>query len=159
MKFESKYENFHWIKCIWKCRLQMPLDLNSGLHRQNVAALSLIHGAHSAGHPKQLSYNEQTTVLPRLVVHPFSVLRGYMTFIFPYVSAWWRHQMEAFSALLALCARNSPVTSHIPQDLWDVITCPCSWYLLLAHKSPIVRMHCTYTYMSLERNDHNLMRM
>ena len=25
---------------------------------------------------------------------------------------WWRHQMEAFSALLALCAGNSPVTGE-----------------------------------------------
>ena len=23
---------------------------------------------------------------------------------------WWRHQMEAFSALLAICAGNSPVS-------------------------------------------------
>ena len=28
--------------------------------------------------------------------------------------AWWRHQMETFSALLALCAGNSPVTSEFP---------------------------------------------
>ena len=28
--------------------------------------------------------------------------------------AWWRHQMEAFSALLALCAGNSPVTGEFP---------------------------------------------
>ena len=27
---------------------------------------------------------------------------------------WWRHQMETFSALLAFCAGNSPVTSEIP---------------------------------------------
>ena len=27
---------------------------------------------------------------------------------------WWRHQMETFSALLALCARNSPVTGEFP---------------------------------------------
>ena len=27
---------------------------------------------------------------------------------------WWRHQMEIFSALLALCARNSPVTGDFP---------------------------------------------
>ena len=26
--------------------------------------------------------------------------------------AWWRHQMETFSALLAICAGNSSVTSH-----------------------------------------------
>ena len=27
---------------------------------------------------------------------------------------WWRHQMETFSALLALCARNSPVNGESP---------------------------------------------
>ena len=30
------------------------------------------------------------------------------------VSPWWRHQMETFSALLALCAGNSPVTGEFP---------------------------------------------
>ena len=29
-------------------------------------------------------------------------------------SSWWRHQMETFSALLALCAGNSPVTGEFP---------------------------------------------
>ena len=28
--------------------------------------------------------------------------------------SWWRHQMETFSALLAICAGNSPVPSEIP---------------------------------------------
>ena len=28
--------------------------------------------------------------------------------------AWWRHQMEAFFALLAICAGNSPVTGEFP---------------------------------------------
>ena len=28
--------------------------------------------------------------------------------------SWWRHQMETISALLALCAGNSPVTSEFP---------------------------------------------
>ena len=27
---------------------------------------------------------------------------------------WWRHQMETFSALLAICARNSPVSGEFP---------------------------------------------
>ena len=30
------------------------------------------------------------------------------------VSAWWRHQMETFSALLIICAGNSPVTGEFP---------------------------------------------
>ena len=31
-------------------------------------------------------------------------------------SPWWRHQMETFSALLALCAGNSPVTGEFPSQ-------------------------------------------
>ena len=27
---------------------------------------------------------------------------------------WWRHQMETFSALLAICAGNSPVSGYFP---------------------------------------------
>ena len=29
-------------------------------------------------------------------------------------SSWWRHQMETFSALLAICAGNSPVPGELP---------------------------------------------
>ena len=31
-----------------------------------------------------------------------------------YQTSWWRHQMETFSALLALCAGNSPVPGEFP---------------------------------------------
>ena len=34
----------------------------------------------------------------------------------PHVFACWRNQMEAFSALLALCAENSPVTGEFPSQ-------------------------------------------
>ena len=30
------------------------------------------------------------------------------------ISPWWRHQMETFSALLAICAGNSPVPVEFP---------------------------------------------
>ena len=30
------------------------------------------------------------------------------------VKSWWRHQMEKFSAFLAICAGNSPVTGEFP---------------------------------------------
>ena len=32
----------------------------------------------------------------------------------PIIVPWWRHQMGTFSALLALCAGNSPVTGEFP---------------------------------------------
>ena len=31
--------------------------------------------------------------------------------------AWWRHQMETLSALLAICAGNSPVTGEFPAQM------------------------------------------
>ena len=36
--------------------------------------------------------------------------------MFPFddVITWWRHQMETFSALLAICAGNSPVPGDFP---------------------------------------------
>ena len=30
--------------------------------------------------------------------------------------SWWRHQMETFSALLAICAGNSPVSGEFPSQ-------------------------------------------
>ena len=36
-----------------------------------------------------------------------------MTVLWPGESAWWRHQMKTFSALLAIC-RNSLVTGELP---------------------------------------------
>ena len=32
------------------------------------------------------------------------------------ITSWWRHQMEIFSAVLALCAGNSPVTGEFPSQ-------------------------------------------
>ena len=43
----------------------------------------------------------------------------------------WRHQMEPFSALLALCAGNSPVTGEFPhKDQWRwalMFSLICAW--------------------------------
>ena len=33
-----------------------------------------------------------------------------------YSKPWWRHHMETFSALLALCVGNSPVTGEFPSQ-------------------------------------------
>ena len=32
------------------------------------------------------------------------------------MTTWWRHQMETFSALLAICAGNSPITGEFPSQ-------------------------------------------
>ena len=33
-----------------------------------------------------------------------------------YNIAWWSHQMETFSALMAFCAGNSPATGEFPSQ-------------------------------------------
>ena len=39
---------------------------------------------------------------------------GLVTHLCELFHPWWRHQMETFSALLALCAGNSPVPGEFP---------------------------------------------
>ena len=47
------------------------------------------------------------------------------------VNTWWRHQMETFSALLALCAGNSPVPVNSPhKGQWRgalMFSLICAW--------------------------------
>ena len=40
------------------------------------------------------------------------ILASWKTFHY----TWWRHQMETFSALLAICAGNSPVSGEFPSQ-------------------------------------------
>ena len=50
--------------------------------------------------PQCPSFSEQTISIGKI-----DILRS-----------WWRHQMETFSALLDLCAGNSPVTGEFPSQ-------------------------------------------
>ena len=50
-------------------------------------------------------------VLHRITATALSILACHHI---DYASTWWRHQMETFSALLALCAGNSPVPVNSP---------------------------------------------
>ena len=42
------------------------------------------------------------------------LLKAYIGASLDPVISWWRHQMETFSALLAICAGNSPVSGEFP---------------------------------------------
>ena len=52
-------------------------------------------------------YTQFTLRYGQLSTNCIRILRVYFT-------AWWRHQMETFSALLTVCAGNSPVTGEFP---------------------------------------------
>ena len=42
------------------------------------------------------------------------IMKWYHTRYSQPMRTWWRHQMEIFSALLAICAENSPVSGEFP---------------------------------------------
>ena len=52
---------------------------------------------------------KHTAVFISLVVNTYE-----MQLLFSSMYRWWRHQMETFSALLALCAGHSPVPDEFP---------------------------------------------
>ena len=51
---------------------------------------------------------------PSWEVNNFSIPPSHCHSCWRALIPWWRHQMEAFSALLALCVGNSPVTGEFP---------------------------------------------
>ena len=64
------------------------------------------------------------------------------------VQSWWRHQMETFSALLALCAGNSLVTGEFPSqrasdaELWCFLwSAPCINGWVNNHEAGDLRRH------------------
>ena len=60
--------------------------------------------------------NSMTPNLPPQQYSPFRhspVEKSWVTMWLSW-STWWRHQMETFSALLAICVGNSPVIGEFP---------------------------------------------
>ena len=54
-------------------------------------------------------------MLANFIFNVWSLMGKYYQSAFEkWIVTWWRHQMERFSALLALCAGNSPVTGKFP---------------------------------------------
>ena len=92
----------------------MPFDLSSASFRKaSIISQNRSQGCHTrlclsrnAGCARRLSnVCIQTVFMNRAWVKDrLNVIR----------KAWWRHQMETFSALLATCAGNSPVPGEFP---------------------------------------------
>ena len=57
---------------------------------------------------------------------------------------WWSHQMEIFSALLAICAGNSPVTDKFPSQRPVTRSFDVLFYLRLNKRLNNLRRHRTH---------------
>ena len=61
-------------------------------------------------------WHENGTKNPRSMSHMVIYANIPPTTTRCYIQKWWRHQMETFSALLAICARNLVVTVEFPSQ-------------------------------------------
>ena len=108
--FLSKFIHFHSRKCIWKRRLR---------NGRPFVSASMCQHKRNAASPNPAFW---LGVLTLLISQGYFKLTGigWISFLRSMISRdkhhypWWRHQMETFSALLALCAGNSPVPSEFP---------------------------------------------
>ena len=83
------------------CAKWLPWPLPSHQYRMNTCLVIQV----------QLTVSNQETsfsriIIPRWIIFSQLSQRTHNT--------WWRHQMETFSALLAICAGNSPVPGNSP---------------------------------------------
>ena len=90
---------------IYPCPIRTILI--KGTHERNHPCYFCPHRCHVQCIPKKL---HRVLFCYKLLWLYFALLVD----IHPYSPAWWRHQMETFSALLALCAGNSPVPVNSP---------------------------------------------
>ena len=63
---------------------------------------------------KSYSYSGIKFQTQFMIYYQRTATRNGVGYVPGYLTAWWRHQMETFSALLALCVINSLVTGEFP---------------------------------------------
>ena len=68
----------------------------------------------NAGCTRSFRHCKQTVLIPLLNCHHYTGIHQQFTFECEAYLSWWRHQMEIFSASLAICAGNSPVPGEFP---------------------------------------------
>ena len=91
-----------------------------------------------------LSYMDYYLTLKQGMYKPqFHYLSKYIFWIHNiFQITWWRHEMETFSALLAIFVRNSPVSSEVPAQ-WPV-TWSCDVSLIYAWINGWEPFHAKY---------------
>ena len=96
-----------------------PARDGSIIYGTNILQYGVSHGVLSLKEDEPINKKETggfLTSQPILSTVCLMALRPYVCcpIHFMWQVSWWRHQMETFSALLALCEGNSPVTSEFP---------------------------------------------
>ena len=68
-----------------------------------ISSMNICWGCGKGDDPKHWTSSTAVTVAEMQCIHNWS-----------YLVSWWRHRIETFSALLSICAGNSPVIGEFP---------------------------------------------
>ena len=103
--------------------VQLYIDIRIKFVNKNTASLSIKWVPSHRGPVVRHAFPRHNVVMSMYMYYPYGwhtaaqILYTYArvtSFWHKVCGAWWRHQMETFSALLALCAGNSPITGEFP---------------------------------------------
>ena len=116
-----------------------PLPVTGGYPSQRVSNVDLWCFRCCQPAQAQLNLVMRSPIWPRGGSAVFSPQFALIMASWPYettslyfgINSWWRHQIETFSALLAFCAGNSPVTGEFPhKGQWRgalMFSLICAW--------------------------------
>ena len=118
--FSQNYRQWYYKKCL---EFTAAVAGERFFISRKVAIYSLLMFLHL------FTFSYTSKVLP--IMFPLQSFFLPLTFFVRTMFSWWRHQMETLSALLAICARNSPVPGTSPQkDQWRgalMFSLICAW--------------------------------
>ena len=105
----------HNVRSSFVCRNAIEADQIWGFHTKRKTPITF----------KNLSILYTRSIVPdaRTMFAKGSACNFHAICAIPYCISWWRHQMETFSALLVICADNSPVSGDYNDAIFlmDVI--------------------------------------
>ena len=122
--FQANFSNW-WLRCFLQIALRWSLDLKDDTSTLvQVMAWCRQTTSHylSQYWPRSISLHVVTR--PRRILMCFhsrleyppkyGTIKSMLPVLYNSIFPWWRHQMETFSALLAICVGNSPVPGEFP---------------------------------------------
>ena len=129
-----KIHNFYITKMFWKClqnllwsqcanmvfvffrivRHHPPAHLKNPVTQQHTSRIPSPDSTPRESRQRTTYLKNPVTLHPPHEREPLGNRNGLGAQYNIYASSWWRHQMETFSALLAICAGNSPVPGEFP---------------------------------------------
>ena len=86
-------------------------------------------------------WHKQFTIYIYIILLNIQILHKTWIQFMTFLSIYWERQYEfIWGPVCQKQVSRAETCDYIPQYMWDVIICPCLWYLPLAQKSSYVKL-------------------